>query len=200
MNGITVQGLAQSLVLAAAAVLAGCADASFLAPDGRAADALRPTTFAASARRDEPIALPAGCERLQPPAGSRLAHRLYAEGAQIYRWTGSAWAFVEPSAVLYAAPGGHGPVGTHYAGPTWESVSGSTVVGTADERCTPTADAIPWLRLRAVSSDGPGVFDRTTYIQRVNTVGGTAPAAPGSFVGEIVHVAYTAEYLFYRGS
>jgi len=35
--------------------------------------------------------------------------------------------------------------------------------------------AIPWLRLGAVISSGPGVLDDTTYIQRVNTVGGIAP-------------------------
>ena len=52
--------------------------------------------------------------------------------------------------MLSADAGGHSTVGTQYAGPTWESNSGSTVVGT--------------------------VFERVTFIQRVNTVGGTAPA------------------------
>ena len=37
-----------------------------------------------------------------------------------------------------------------------------------------------------------------TYIQRVNTVGGLAPAEPGDFVGQEVEVPYTAEYYFYR--
>jgi hypothetical protein len=54
--------------------------------------------------------------------------------------------------------------------------------------------------LRAVDSDGPGIFDGVTYIQRVNTVGGIAPAAPGNFPGEQARVPYTADYFFYRKS
>jgi len=37
-----------------------------------------------------------------------------------------------------------------------------------------------------------------TQIQRVNTVGGNAPANPGSVTGEEARVPYTAEYFFYR--
>ena len=121
----------------------------------------------------------------------------YASGVQIYRWSGSAWVFVAPSAVLYADASGNGQVGTHSAGPTWESASGSKVVGTVIDRC-PVPNAIPWLVLGAASSGGPGVFDGITRIQRVNTVGGTAPATAGTAVGEEVRVPYTAEYYFYR--
>ena len=138
------------------------------------------------------------CTNLQAPAGSKLAVHLYATGVQIYSWSGTSWVFVAPSAVLSADAGGHSTVGTHYAGPTWESNSGSTVVGTVFERCTVGASAIPWLSLTAVSSDGPGVFDGVTFIQRVNTVGGTAPATAGTSVGQIFNVPYTAEYYFYR--
>jgi hypothetical protein len=35
-------------------------------------------------------------------------------------------------------------------------------------------------------------------IQRVNTVGGTSPTAPGTTPGEEKQVPYTAEYYFYR--
>ena len=35
-------------------------------------------------------------------------------------------------------------------------------------------------------------------IQRLNTVGGTMPATPGTTVGEIARVPYTAEYYFYK--
>jgi hypothetical protein len=66
------------------------------------------------------------------------------------------------------------------------------------DRCTPQPDAIPWLLLAAVTSEGPGIFHRVTSIQRVNTVGGIAPADPGNFSGEVVRVPYTAEYFFYR--
>ena len=62
----------------------------------------------------------------------------------------------------------------------------------------PDASAIPWLLLVAVSTEGPGVLDGVTYIQRVNTTGGLAPAVPGTFVGQEADVPYTAEYYFYR--
>lgn len=52
--------------------------------------------------------------------------------------------------------------------------------------------------LKAVSSDGPGIFDGVTFIQRLNTVGGVAPAEPGDFVGELARVPYAADYVFYR--
>jgi Protein of unknown function (DUF3455) len=54
------------------------------------------------------------------------------------------------------------------------------------------------LRLQSVSTTGPGVFSSVTYIQRVNTQGGKAPAVPGDSVGASVEVPYTAEYYFYR--
>ena len=123
---------------------------------------------------------------------------VYATGVQIYRWSGTSWTFVAPEATLSADAGGNSTIGIHYAGPTWKSVSGSKVVGSVSQRCTPDATAIPWLSLNVVSSEGPGIFHRVTFIQRVNTVGGLAPSSPGSFTGEEVRVPYTAEYFFYR--
>jgi hypothetical protein len=122
----------------------------------------------------------------------------YAVGVQIYRWNGTSWVFIAPRATLYADAGRHAIVGTHYVGPTWESVSGSKVVGTVAKRCTPNSSAIPWLLLDATSSAGPGVFDGVTQIQRVNTVGGVAPSTAGSIIDETAEVPYTAEYFFYR--
>jgi hypothetical protein len=138
------------------------------------------------------------CQNLQVPAGNKVAFHVYAVGVQIYRWNGTSWSFVAPEAVLFAAAGGNGVVGIHYAGPTWESISGGKVVGTVLERCTPDPDAIAWLLLGAVSTEGPGIFHRVTYIQRVNTVGGIAPTDPGDFPGEVARVPYTTEYFFYR--
>ncbi len=91
-----------------------------------------------------------------------------------------------------------GEVATHYAGPTWESNSGSKVVATRASGCSVDATAIDLLLLEAVSNEGQGPFRRVTYIQRLNTVGGKAPTAPGSAVGMVVEVPYTAEYYFYR--
>ena len=138
------------------------------------------------------------CDHLQPPAGNRPFFRVFAEGVQIYRWNGTSWVFVAPEADLYASPIGVGLVGTHYASPTWESLSGSKVVGTVDQRCDVDAGDIQWLLLRAVSSEGPGVFGGVTYIQRLNTSGGIAPTSPGTTTGQIARVPYTTEYYFYR--
>lgn len=140
---------------------------------------------------------------LQVPAGNKPSFHAYAVGVQLYLWTinptnaalGS-WVFKAPEAVLFDANANI--VGIHYAGPTWESNSGSKVVGARVAGVTRDAGAIPWLLLRATTADGPGIFARTTYIQRVNTVGGLAPATPGTVAGQEARVPYTAEYFFYR--
>lgn len=158
------------------------------APEARAQDGVRAP--------DLPLPL---CQSIQVPAGSELAFHSYALGVQVYKWNGTAWAFVEPVANLYADSGFRGQVGTHYAGPTWESKGGSKVVGrrVPDTGCTPNANAIPWLLLEVVSNDG---FNSPTFIQRVNTTGGLAPTTPGSTVGQEARVPYTAEYFFYRAA
>jgi len=130
-------------------------------------------------------------------ADGELTVHAYAAGVQIYRWSGASWVFVAPRATLYADAGRRAVIGHHYAGPTWESVSGSTVVGAVAERCTPNSNSIPWLLLNAASSTGPGVFKGVTQIQRLNTVGGLAPSTAGATIGDIVEVPYTAEYFFY---
>jgi hypothetical protein len=185
--------IGRSLIAAAVAALAAaCTQDAPLAPDARdVPDAPRPSL--AEARVDL-----GDCDSLRAPAGNRLSLHAYARGVQVYRWNGATWAFVEPDATLYADPWGIVRIGTHYAGPTWQSLGGSTVVGTALKRCSPTPNAIPWLLLGAVSSTGPGVFDGTTFVQRLNTTGGTAPSTPGSAVDAEARVPYTAEYLFYR--
>ena len=137
------------------------------------------------------------CDRLQVQGG-RVAFHVYALGVQIYRWNGASWVFVAPAARLFADAEYHAEVGTHYAGPTWESNSGGKVVASRVESCAPDPTAIAWLLLQKVSSEGPGIFDRVTYIQRVNTAGGLPPSGPGPFVGAEEEVPYTAEYYFYR--
>jgi hypothetical protein len=150
---------------------------------------------------------------LQVPDGNKVSFHAYAIGVQIYNATASAnsptgftWTFSAPEAVLSDADGN--VVGIHYAfaGPTrpaWESESGSRLVGA---RTVPPVivnpNAIPWLILSAVpaSTIGPGIFAQTTYIQRVNTTGGLAPATAPTQLGQESRVPYTAEYFFYRES
>ena len=123
---------------------------------------------------------------------------MYAEGVQIYRWNGTSWVFVAPEADLFANPGGTGLIGIHYAGPTWESLSGSKVVGLVRATLHPGSRRHSMAVARAVSSEGPGPFGQVTYIQRVNTSGGIAPAQAGNLAGEEARVPYTTEYYFYR--
>jgi hypothetical protein len=138
-------------------------------------------------------------QKLNAPAGNKVDFHADAEGVQIYRWNGTGWIFVGPEAVLYAGEQG-GVIGIHYGGPTWESKGGSYVVGAVIDRAFPSSTSIPWLLLGAVDSGGPGIFEGITFIQRVNTVGGLAPAADGDYFGQIARVPYLAEYYFYRAS
>ena len=166
--------------------------------------ALATWTVPANARDPRPPCRPAVelpspvCDSIEVPEGARLSARFYAYGVQIYRWTGSAWQFVAPEAVLYADPGHEAQVGIHYAGPTWEANDGSKVVAARLAGCSPAPGAIPWLLLGATVTSEHGRFARVACIQRINTVGGTAPAEPGAFVGAEARVPYTAEYYFYH--
>ena len=142
---------------------------------------------------------------LEVGEGYEVSFHTYAKGFQVYVSTETApgvynWVLKEPIATLYSNPGFTGVVGTHYVGPTWESNSGSKVVATRLEGVTVDPNAIQWLKLGAVSSQGPGIFNGTTHIQRTNTVGGKAPAtgANASNVGETIQIPYTAEYYFYK--
>jgi uncharacterized protein DUF3455 len=158
-----------------------------------------PAARANNGDRSPELPLPL-CESIQVPEGNKVSFHTYARGVQIYKWNGGTWDFVAPVATLFAEENFFGEVGTHYVGPKWESKSGSKVearrvLGTG---CSPDPTAIAWLLLKKYETTGPGIFNRVTYIQRVNTTGGVAPTAAGSIVGEVKEVPYTAEYYFYR--
>ncbi len=164
-----------------------------------AAFALLPV-LAACASAPVPPQVPAA---LQPPAGQALHLEALASGVQIYDCqvkadgSGLAWVFKAPEAALVDRAGKS--LGKHYAGPTWEGLDGSTVVGEVKARDPgPDAKAIPWLLLAAKSNGGSGIFGTTKSIQRVATVGGVAPAEACTAAGQVVRVSYTATYYFYR--
>ena len=130
------------------------------------------------------------------PAGNKVHFHGFGVGVQIYTWNGTSWGTAVPEAILFHA---EGVVTIHFAGPTWQSNSGSSVVGALPPKAvTVDTNAIPWLRLSAKSTEGPGIFADTTFIQRVNTTGGKAPSTDGAFVGQVARVPYTADYFFYR--
>jgi hypothetical protein len=131
-----------------------------------------------------------------------LLLRATSEGAQIYTYAaqGSAigWALKAPEAVL-RDPGGD-VIGKHFAGSSWQASDGSTVAGEVMVRVdAPSGDAIPWLLLRAKSHNGTGQFAEIAFIQRIDTVGGLAPAAgcEAGTLGNETRVPYSAAYLFY---
>jgi hypothetical protein len=144
-------------------------------------------------------------DKLKPGANESLAMIVPAKGVQIYECRakkdqvgGYEWAFVAPEADLFDARGSR--IGRHYAGPHWESTDGSKIVGTLKERVdAPVGDAIPWLLLAARSVGPEGAFSKVTSIQRVNTVGGVAPAAGCSqaAAGTPARINYTADYYFF---
>ena len=63
----------------------------------------------------------------------------------------------------------------------------------------PRPDSVPWLLLKAKTNEGAGRFGRVTYVQRVNTVAGTAPAGgcDQQHAGSETSVNYQADYYFY---
>jgi len=149
-----------------------------------------------------PVTVP---DNLRPGSDASLAMIVAATGAQIYECRARKeqagayeWAFVAPEADLFDARGTR--IGRHYAGPHWESIDGSKIVGVVKERAdAPVADAIPWLLLAAKSVGPDGAFSKVTSIQRVNTAGGVAPKAGCSqaAAGTSVRISYTAEYHFF---
>jgi len=137
------------------------------------------------------------CPQLAAPDGSILLLHAFGIGVQIYHWNGTSWGAATPAATIYADAAGNGQLATHFAGPSWQSNSGSKVVGTVLNRCTVDPASIQWLSLSAIAS-GDGLFANVTFIQRLNTAGGSAPQTPGTTVGQEARVPYTADYLFYR--
>jgi Protein of unknown function (DUF3455) len=142
---------------------------------------------------------------LAVPAGNRAAFAFDAIGVQIYACsktaTGFGWVFQAPEATLYKDNGK--ATGSHYVGPTWEFKDGSKVVGAKVAGFTADPTAIPELLLKAVSHDGDGRMSGVTYIQRLDTVGGLAPASgcdASTPPGTTARVDYTATYFFYEAS
>lgn len=194
MKQTAIRWLGRSSVVAVVVALASACAAD--APVGPGRSAAQGVTAVADVSAGNRLPDLTGCEQLAAPAGSVLVLHAYGVGVQIYQWNGSSWAFVAPSATLFADAGEHGVVATHFGGPTWQSNSGGTVVGTVANRCSVDPASIPWVSLTGVA-DGPGIFEKVTFIQRLNTVGGSAPSTPGA-LNEVVKVPYTADYLFYK--
>ena len=197
MNTTTSHSFGYSLaIVAATSLIMACADRAPVGPDARSA---RPSADALANGRFPD--LPPGCTQVQVPEGSNISFHVFGVGFQVYNWDGTQWKFSNPEANLFADAGQNALVGTHFsapgAKPNWLTNSGSRVIGTLVDKCTPNTNAIPWVKLSADRS-GTGVFNQTTFIQRLNTVGGLAPTTPGTVVGQEFKSPYTADYYFYH--
>jgi hypothetical protein len=95
---------------------------------------------------------------------------------------------------------------------TWEDSRDSSRVWaklleqSLDERFV-QKDAVAWLKLQTVGVDvgttGQGRLTKVTFIQRLNTAGGLAPASGCSTfedLGRRAFVPYSADYFFYKQS
>jgi len=134
------------------------------------------------------------------PDGHKPYLVAHAEGVQIYTCEGSAWKLLAPRATLTGD--NDKVIATHYGGPTWEARDGSSVVARRDAGVPGAPGAVDWLRLKATSTAAGADGDRlagTTYIQRIHTVGGVAPAGACA-AGASAEVPYTADYVFFKAT
>jgi Protein of unknown function (DUF3455) len=139
---------------------------------------------------------------------SRLFLVVHAIGVQKYTCQANGtWLFTDPEATLYKTTGVSNPIGTHFLNfatglPVWQLKDGSSVEAARTAMASGGTGNIAWLLLQAVvtvaGSDGDRLTS-TTWVQRLNTSGGVAPAGsctPGDSIG----VAYSADYFFWRAA
>jgi hypothetical protein len=164
---------------------------------------------------------------LQVPPGHAAALVGHASGTQDYIClpatsspSGFVWTFFGPQATVLDDHAEQ--IATHFLSPnpveddtpraTWQH-SGDTsavwakMIASSSDPSVVAAGAIPWFLLQVVGSQsGPTNGDRLTavsYVQRVNTAGGVAPAtgcAQAADVGTKSLVPYTADYVFFSPS
>ena len=160
---------------------------------------------------------------IRVPAGNKAFLEGHAVGTQDYiclpSGSGFAWTFFGPQATLFNDDDKQ-VITSHFLSPdpfeggtpraTWQhSQDTSTVwamaIASSSNPRFVAPGAIPWLLLQVVGAqDGPtgGVtLSETTFIQRLNTSGGAAPAtgcASLADVGKRAFVPYEADYIFYR--
>lgn len=161
---------------------------------------------APGAAKPAPAKAPEVPAAITPPATAKSAFRFHATGAQVYACGAVAsepgkfaWTLKQPDATLTDASGA--AAGTHGAGPNWTAKDGSIVTGKKlADAPAPQADAVPWLLLGAVTHTGQGKLSKVTFVQRLNTTGGKAPATgcDATSVAKEARVAYTADYVFFE--
>lgn len=140
------------------------------------------------------------------PAGHNVAMETVGSGSITYECRVKAnmpgqyeWFFVGPDARLMDRSGG--AVGRYYGPPaTWESMDGSKVTAAQVAVAVNGAGNIPYQLVKANPAMGAGKMQGVSYIQRVATQGGVAPAVVcnAGNLGEKQIVSYRADYIFYK--
>lgn len=143
---------------------------------------------------------------VQVPSGHRVAMETVGMGDITYQCGPKKdmadqfeWVFVGPDARLNDRSGKQ--VGKYYGPPaTWESMDGSKLTATQIAVAPNGAGNIPSQLVKGNAAMGSGAMTGVSYIQRVNTLGGVAPAsacAAGNAGAKQV-VKYQADYIFYK--
>ena len=156
------------------------------------------TTFAATdnASLPEPVRVPAGhVETMESVGVGEITYecREKKDMAGAFEWV-----FVAPVAVLNDMQ--NKPVGKYYAGPTWEANDGSKVTGKQVAIAPASPGNIPLQLVKAEPAMGKGAMTGVSYIQRLETKGGVAPAASCDMAtkGAKQQVKYQSKYVFYK--
>ncbi|SFE05042.1 DUF3455 domain-containing protein [Paracidovorax konjaci] len=143
---------------------------------------------------------------VQVPAGHKVAMETVGKGDITYECRAKKdmpsdyeWVFVGPDAQLWDRKGT--AVGRYWGPPaTWENKDGSKVTATQVAVAPAGTGNIPLQLVKANPAMGAGAMQGVTYIQRVATQGGVAPAmacAAGN-AGQKQVVKYQADYIFYK--
>jgi hypothetical protein len=139
------------------------------------------------------------------PGGHLLKHSFSAEGVQIYECNAStdgnfSWTFKAPEARLFGSDGLVAVL--HYAGPTWEAVGDKSKILGQRVASSPSAteNSIPQLLLSVKVLVNGQMFEDIVYIQRLDTMGGSAPESgcDANSSQMKVSVPYTARYNFFK--
>jgi hypothetical protein len=136
------------------------------------------------------------------PTDAQPVISMTATGVQIYtcEFDGShhlAWLFKQPQATLYDSLGR--PLVHHDAGPSWQAQDGSRIVGhLIAQTPSESPQSIPQLLLDTKSVDKAGELAKIRYVQRLDTVGGTAPTEQCTTEHQIGSSPYFARYVFWN--
>lgn len=187
--------LTPALALAAAAVLSACGG-------------MPSSSGGSMAMMAQPFSQDSLPDVVKVPAGHRVALETVGVGEITYECRTKAntpgafeWVFVGPQADLNSRSGAK--LGTYYGPPaTWAANDGSKITGAQLAVAPAMAGSIPLQLVKANPAMGSGAMTGITYVQRVATKGGVAPASAcdATGVGRKEIVRYQADYIFWKAA